>query len=191
MATVALAVALAWNARAEFPEPLVPLSRRTRLARLAAGVGLGLAFAAWVIVPMAELALRSDRRAPLPASEREIGALALPDAGSVAGFTPASFGGAYLATLFLPPFVLVAAAAAFGEGHRRRLGLVLAAFAAAGVVLAAHGPPGVWLRGLPLLDRIRYPAKGLVWTSFGVAMLAGLGLDTLRFAPGGTRARAG
>jgi len=190
MATVVLAAALAWNARAEFPEPHSPLSRGARLRRCAAGVGLGLALAAWVIVPMAELALRSDRRAPLPAAEREIGALALPDAASVAGFTRASFGGAYLATLFLPPFALVAAAAAFGEGHRRRLALALAAFAAAGVLLAAHGPPGVWLRGLPPLDRIRYPAKGLVWTSFGVAMLAGLGLDTLRFAPGTARARA-
>ena len=190
MATVVLAAALAWNPRAEFPEPPAPLPRSVTLRRLAGGVGLGLALAAWVIVPMAELALRSDRREPLPVAEREIGALTLADAGSMAGFTPASFGGAYLATLFLPVFVLVAAAAAFGEAHRRPLALVLAAFALAGVVLAAHGPPGLWLRGLPPLDRIRYPAKGLAWTSFGVAMLAGFGLDTLRFAPGAGRSRA-
>jgi hypothetical protein len=189
-ATVVLAGALAWNPRAESPEPPAPLPRAARVRRLFAGIGLGLALAAWVIVPMAELALRSDRRQPLPVAEREVGALALVDAGSMAGFTRASFGGAYLATLFLPPFVLVAAAAAFGEGHRRRLALVLATFAALGLVLAAHGAPGVWLRSLPLLDRIRYPAKGLVWTSFGVAMLAGLGLDALRFAPGGKQARA-
>ncbi len=189
-ATVVLAAALAWSSRAEFPEPAAPATRASRMRRLAAGVGLGLALAAWAIVPLAELALHSDRRVPLPAAEREIGALALRDAGSVAGFTPPSFGGAYLATLFLPPLVLVAVAAAFGEPHRRRLALVLAAFAAAGVVLAAHGPPGIWLRGLPPFDRIRYPAKGLVWTSFGVAMLAGLGLDGLRFAPGPARARS-
>lgn len=189
-ATVVLAAALAWNPRPEFPEPPAPLPRAARIRRFCAGLALGLALAAWVLVPMAELALRSDRRQPLPAAEREVGAITLADAGTMAGFTRASFGGAYLATLFLPPFVLVAAAAAFGEGHRRRLALVLALFAAAGIVLAAHGPPGVWLRGLVPFDRIRYPAKGLVWTSFGVAMLAGLGLDGLRFAPGGSRARA-
>jgi hypothetical protein len=189
IATVVLAAALAWSARAEFPEPAAPLPPGSRLRRCAAGVGLGLALAAWVIVPMSELALRSDRRQPLPAVERDVGALTLADAASMAGFLRASFGGAYLATLFLPPFVLVAAAAAFLEGHRRRLALVLAVFAALGVVLAAHGPPGLWLRSLPPLDRIRYPAKGLVWTSFGVAMLAGFGLDTLRFAPGASRRR--
>jgi hypothetical protein len=190
MATVVLAGALAWSPRAEFPEPPAPLPRPARLRRLAAGLALGLALAAWVVVPLAELAVRSDRRQALPAAERDVGAVALADVGTMAGFTRASFGGAYLATLFLPPFVLVAAAAAFAEEHRRRLALVLAVFAAAGVVLAAHGPPGLWLRSLPPLDRIRYPAKALVWTSFGVAMLAGLGLDALRFAPGRSRVRA-
>ncbi|HTR03666.1 MAG TPA: hypothetical protein VMN82_10760, partial [Thermoanaerobaculia bacterium] len=190
LATAALAGALAWNARPEFPEPPSPLPRGARLRRCAAGLLLGAALAGWAIVPLAELALHSDRRNALPAAERNLGAVGWRDAGSMAGFTPPSFGGAYLATLFLPPFVLVAAAGAFGEDHRRRLAGTLAAFALLGVVLAAGGPPGEWLRALPPLDRFRYPAKGLVWTSFGAAMLAGLGLDALRFAPKPTRWRA-
>jgi hypothetical protein len=102
---------------------------------------------------------------------------------------PASFGGAYLATLFLPPFALVAAAAAFREDHRRSLALLLAVAAAIGIVLAAGSAPGLWLRRLPPLDRIRYPAKALVWSSFGASMLAGLGIDSLRFSPGPARSR--
>lgn len=191
LATAALSAALAWNARPEFPEPPSPMPRGVRLRRCAAGLLLGAALSGWAIVPLAELALHSDRREALPAAERDVGAVGWRDAGSVAGFTAPSFGGAYLATLFLPPFVLVAAAGAFGEDHRRRLALTLAAFALLGVVLAASGPPGAWLRALPPLDRFRYPAKGLVWTSFGAAMLAGLGLDALRFAPKESRFRAG
>jgi hypothetical protein len=189
-ATAVLAAALAWNPRAEFPEPPAPVPRAARMRRFAAGAALGIALAGWSILPLAELALHSDRRDPLPVAERDVGAVGLRDVGSMAGFTAASFGGAYLATVFLPPFVLVVAAAAFGESHRRRLAVLLAAFALLGVVLAVGSPPGPWLRSLPLLDRIRYPAKGLVWTSFGVAMLSGLGLDALRFPPRGARARA-
>ena len=189
-ATVVLAGALAWSPREEFPEPFSPQPRVARMRRFAAGVGLGLALSAWVIAPMAELALHSERRHAFSAEERDAGALTWRDAGTMTGFTPASFGGSYLATLFLPPFVLVASAAAFREEHRRRLALVLAVFAALGVLLAAAGPPGAWLRSLAPLDRVRYPAKWLAWSSFGLAAMAGLGFDALRFSPGGTRGRA-
>lgn len=188
-ATILLAAVLAVSPRAAFPEPIAPPPRSASIRRFALGLGLGLALAAWVIVPMAELALHSDRRHALPAAQRDAGALALRDAKSAAGFTPAWFGSAYLASLFLPPCVLVAAAAAFREGHRRRLALVLSVLALLGVAISSHGPPGLWLRSLPPLDRIRYPAKGLVWTSFAVAMLAGMGLDSLRFVEGGRRGR--
>jgi len=189
-ATVVLAAALAWSPRAEFPEPPAPAPRPLRLMRLAAGVGLGIALAGWVLVPMAELAAHSERQRAFPEAEREVGALGPGDAASVVGYTPASFGSAYLATLFLPPFALVAAAGAFREDHRRGLAILLAAAAVLGIVLAAKGAPGLWLRRLPPLDRIRYPAKALVWTSFGISMLAGLGLDSLRFSPGSDRSRA-
>ncbi len=189
-ASIVLAVVLAANARAPFPEPIVPVSRAATLRRAAAGVGLGLALSAWVLLPMAELALHSDRREALPASQRDLGAVGSRDALSVAGFSAPFFGGSYLASLFLPPFALVAAAAAAGEGHRRRLVVLLAAFAVAGVLLATSGFPGAWLRAIPPLDRIRYAAKSLAWTAFAVAMLAGLGLDALRFSPGALRRRA-
>ncbi len=189
-ATVALAAALAWSPRAEFPEPQEERPRSFRMRRFAAGVGLGIALAAWVIAPMGELALHSDRRHPLPVEERNAGAATLRDAASVAGFTAPSFGGAYLASLFLPLFVVVAAGGAFLEDHRRRLAVVLGAFAVVGLVLAAGAPPGSWLRALPPLDRVRYPAKWLVFPSFAVAMLAGLGFDALRFAPPEGRRRS-
>jgi len=187
--TLLLAAALAFWAREEFPEPAVPMPRAASLRRFAAGAALGLALAAWVLIPMAELALHSDRRHALPTAEREYGAVGWNDLLSVGGYSPAWFGGGYLATLFLPPFALVAAGASFREPSRRRLALVLSAFALLGVLASIHAPPGPWLRGLPPLDRIRYPAKALSWTFFAVAMLAGLGLDTLRFLRVGIRER--
>ncbi len=190
-ASIALAAGLAWRPRAPFPEPVAPTPRLAALRRCGAAIALGLALAAWVLVPMGELGLHSDRRSALPAAERDLGAVGERDALSLAGFSAPFFGGAYLASLFLPPFVLVAAAGAFSEDHRRRLALALAVVAAAGVVLAGAGPPGAWLRAIPPLDRVRYAGKGLAWTAFGVAMLSGLGLDALRFSARGVRARAG
>jgi len=190
-ASIVLALGLAWRPRKAFPEPIAPTPRLAPLRRAAVATALGLALAAWVLVPMGELGLHSDRRSALPAAERDLGAVGVRDGLSLAGFSPPFFGGAYLASLFLPPFVLVAAAGAFSEEHRRRLALVLAVVAAAGVVLAGAGPPGAWLRAVPPLDRVRYAGKGLAWTAFGIAMLSGLGLDALRFSPRGARARAG
>lgn len=188
-ATVLLAAAMVVFPREEFPAPFVPAPRSSTMRRFAAGVGLGIALAAWVLVPMAELAIRSDRRHPLPAAERDYGAVGLRDLLSVGGYSPPWFGGAYLASLFLPPFVLVGAAAAFREAHRRRIALVLSVFALLGLLLASHGSPGAWLRSLPPMDRIRYPAKGLAWTAFAVAMLSGIGVDALRFVKGEPRDR--
>ena len=188
-ASIALALALAANPRDPYPEPVVPVPRWSGLRRCGAGVLLGLALAAWVIVPMAELSLHSDRRLPLPAHARDLGAVGIPDLMSVAGFTPPFFGGTYLASLFLPPFALVAAAAAFAEPHRRRLVFLLAGFGAVGIFLSIQVPPGTWLRALPLLDRIRYASKGLAWTAFSAAMLAGLGIDALRFGADDGRRR--
>jgi hypothetical protein len=182
-ASVVLGAALVFRPRHETPEPVETPSRWASPRRFAAAVVLGVALAAWVLAPMAELGLQSDRRHALDPAERDVGAIGARDALSAAGYVAPWFGGSYLATLFLPPFAAVAAAAAFLERDRRPLAAVLLAFAAAGLVLAAHGPPFSWLRAAPPLDRIRYPAKALAWSSFGAAMLAGLGADTLRFAP--------
>jgi hypothetical protein len=190
-ATVLIAAALAAWPREEFPEPLVAMPRGATFRRFAAGVGLGIALAAWVILPMAELAVRSDRRHALPAAERDYGALSARALASAAGLSLHQADSGYVSSVFLPTFVLVAAAAGFREPHRRRLALLLAAFALAGLLVAMSGPPGSWLRAVPPLDRLRYPAKGFSWTIFAVAMLAGLGIDSLRFEPGGARDRIG
>jgi len=187
---VGLAIVMVLRARPAFPEPVVSPPRWQPVSRLAAAVALGLLLAAWMLIPFGELAAHSDRRATLPAAERNIGAVEAREALSLAGWIPVGPGNAYLASLFLPPFVLVAAAAAFREEHRRPLAAVLALVCLAGVVLAMNGPPGSWLRSLPPLDRIRYPSKALAASAFGVAMLAGLGLDSLRFAPTSARERA-
>jgi hypothetical protein len=188
-ASLILGAALAWSPRAEFPEPLVAMPRGVALRRFGAGTGLGLALAAWVLFPMAELAVRSDRRHALPPAERDYGALSPGALASAAGFSLRQADSGYVSSVFVPAFVLVAAAAGFREPHRRRLALALLVFALAGALVAMSGPPGSWLRSLPPLDRLRYPAKGLAWTVFGLAALAGLGIDGLRFAPGGVRGR--
>ncbi len=84
-ASIALAVALALAPRREFPDPIVALPRAVSVRRLGAGLALGLALAAWVLVPMAELVIRSDRRHPLAVEARDFGALSAPAARSARG----------------------------------------------------------------------------------------------------------
>ena len=187
--SIALAIALALAPRREFPDPIVALPRAVSARRLGAAVALGLALAAWVLVPMAELALRSDRRHPIPAAARDYGDLAAPAARSAVGFGGPAGASAYLVSVYTGPLILLAAAAAFAEEHRRRLAVILAAFALAGMLLAMHGPPGEWLRAIAPFDRVRYPAKWLAWTVFAAAILAGLGVDSLRFAASTPRRR--
>ena len=189
VATVGLAIALAVFPRPGFPEPVVAPPKSESLRRLLAGVALGLALAAWVLAPMGELVVRSDRRHPLPAESRDYGAVGAPAALSAAGFPAAGGAGAYLASLYVGPLVLVAAAAAFAEDHRRGLTRLLAAIALLGILLSMHGPPGAWLRAIPPLDRVRYPVKWLSLTVFSVSMLAGLGADGFRFAAGASGSR--
>jgi hypothetical protein len=183
IATIALALLFLRFRRAEPEGGWRETTPRESLRRGAAGAALGLALAAWVLFPMAELALRSERRVAFPAAERDIGAVRIGALVSALGAGEDSLGNFFFASLHLGPIALVAAAAAFAERERRGLVWLLAAVAAAGIVLSAAAPPGTWLRELPGLNRIRYPAKALVVTLFAVAALAGLGLDTLRFLP--------
>jgi hypothetical protein len=83
------------------------------------------------------------------------------------------------------PLVLCVAVAPFFERERRRLALLLLGVGLAGLLVAAAGPPGSWLRAIPPLDRMRYPEKWLGASVFSLAALGGLGLDTLRFRAGG------
>ena len=181
---ILLALLFAWRARSRDPD-WRDLPPRRRLFVGASAVLLGLALAAWVLVPMAELAFFSDRRAALSAGEREGGAVRPAGLASFAGLSPGRSGTEYLGSLHAGPLLLCAAAAAFTEKQRRPLAILLGVLALAGVLASATGPPGAWLRAVAPLDRVRYPAKALAWTFFAVPLLAGLGVDSFRFARGG------
>jgi hypothetical protein len=182
-ATLILAALLAWEVRRE-PSGWAEPSRGRRLVRLAGAAGLGLALAAWVILPMGELLWHSERRAPLLAAERDSDAAGLPALSSALGRLPIeTTASGYLPSLYAGPVLFFAACAAFAEKEKRRLALLLLFVAAAGILVSMSGPPGSWVRALPGLDRLRYPAKGLAWTFFAMAMLAGIGADRLRFLP--------
>jgi hypothetical protein len=174
------------------PDPDRPWldSRKKSPPRTAGGILLGLALAAWMLVPMGELALHSDRRGPLPAEEREPGAVALPALAAGLARRETATRTYWLPSLFVGSLVLAVAAAPFFERERRRLALVLAGIGLAALLVAAAGPPGSWLRAIPPLDRMRYPEKTLAATVFALSALSGLGLDTLRFRAGGRILRA-
>ena len=182
--TALLALGLALVPTPDAEKPWLDSPRRSFL-RAGAGLLLGVALAAWVIVPMGELALNSDRRGALSAEEREPGALDLPALVSGLAQPPAATRTYWLSSLFVGPLVLAVALAAFFERDRRRLVLLIAGIGVAGLIVAAAGPPGSWLRAIPPLDRVRYPEKWLGATVFALAALGGLGLDTLRFRAGG------
>jgi len=178
--TVLIALLLSFFPRPDTDRPWAD-SRVKSPLRTGGAIVLGLALAAWVLVPMGELALHSDRREPLAVAEREPGAVpvtALAAALVSPQSPPRTF---WIASLFLGPLVLAAAAAAFLERERRALVVLLATIALAGLLAAAAGPPGSWLRAIPPLDRMRYPEKTLSMSVFALAVLGGLGLDTLRF----------
>jgi hypothetical protein len=182
--TALLALAVALVPAPDLEKPWLDSPRRS-LRRAVAGLLLGLALAAWVVVPMGELVLNSDRRGALSAEEREPGALGLPALASGLARPPTGTRTYWLSSLFVGPLVLSVAVAAFFERERRRLALLLLGLGLGGLLLAAAGPPGSWLRSIPPLDRMRYPEKWLGATVFSLAALGGLGLDTLRFRAGG------
>jgi hypothetical protein len=179
-ATLALAGILLATARR--PEEVVRSDTPgRRAARLVAASLLGLAIAGWALVPFAELLAQSGRRDALARAERESGTVGTAAAASVLGLSTNSSGSSYLESLYIGPIALIAAAAAFGEKERRRLVLVLAGVGIVAFLVSAAAPPGTWLRSLPPLDRVRYPAKALTLAFFALSVLAGFGLDALRF----------
>jgi len=166
-----------------------PPTRERAVARTALAALLGFGLAACVLVPMAELLVNSDRRAPLSAVDREAGTAGVPALASLLGVSSGDAATGYLSSLYVGPLPLLAAAAAFWQRQRRRLLWVLALLGLAGILISSAGPPGTWLRLLPPFDRVRYPSKALVLTVFSISVLAGLGADSLRFAEGGARRR--
>ncbi len=188
-ATLLLGAVLSLSPRPPLRDGWAKPPPRQPLLRFGAAALLGLALAGWALVPFGELALQSDRRTSLTAPQRPAGAVSAEAFSGALGISDRASGTAYLSSLYVGPLALFAALAAFSERERRRLVWLLTGIALAGVVLAASAPPGLWLRGLPPLDRLRYPAKALVWTLFALSVLAGLGADRLRFLPGTRRLR--
>jgi hypothetical protein len=182
--TIILAIVFAFARREEAATGWRETTARQTRRRAAGAILAGLALAAWVLVPLAELALHSERRAAFAADERELGAVHAGALPSAFGLPEDRRGSFFLVSVYLGPAVFAACAAAMADRERRRLAGLLLAVALGGILLAAAGPPGVWIRALPGLDRIRYPAKALVATLFGAAILTGLGFDALRFLPG-------
>jgi len=187
--TAAIALAVSFFPKPDPDRPWLD-SQKKSPPRTAGGILLGLALAAWMLVPIGELAIHSDRKGALPAAEREPGAIALPALAAGLVRLGSSTRTYWLPSLFVGPLVLAVAAAPFFERDRRRLALVLAGIGLAALSIAAAGPPGSWLRAIPPLDRMRYPEKTLAATVFALAALSGLGLDTLRFRAGGRILRA-
>lgn len=181
--TLLIAAALSLVPRPDLEKPWLD-SRAKSALRTGGAVVFGLALAAWVLVPMGELALHSDRRGPLPMAEREPGAVPLTALAATMAWPQSAPRTFWIASLFVGSLALAVAAAAFFERERRALALLLAAILLIGLLVAAAGPPGSWLRAIPPLDRMRYPEKALSISVFALAGLAGLGLDTLRFRGG-------
>ena len=186
LATAAVAALFVWRSRPE-AEGGFAAGPSLRLLRLGAALALGLVLAAAALVPFAELAAVSDRSGPLPAAERESGSVGAIGLSSAIGRSPGNGGTSYLTSLAAGTLTLLFAGAAFADRERRGLVLLLAAIGAAGILLAAAGAPGAWVRSIPPLDRFRYPAKALALTAFSLSVLAGLGLDALRFSPDARR----
>lgn len=187
LATFLLCAVLVWKARApELPDGTAPRAG-LRLSRVAVSAALGLLVASAALVPFLELASRSERRGPLPVAEREGGSVGWTALSSAIGRSPGSAGTSYLSSVEAGALALLLAGVAFAERERRPLVVLLAAVGAAGILLSASGPPGPWLRAIPPLDRFRYPAKALALPAFSLAILAGLGLDGVRFSAGARR----
>src|SRR5262249_55806087 len=172
-ATLAASLAFAVAARPAEPEGWAQEKPLRAAQRLGVWALLGLMLAGWVLVPMAELALRSDRREPMPVAERDSGAA---DGSSFASLLGMGGHGSlsYMGSLFVGPVGVLAAAAAVGEPRRRALVGLLLVIALAGALVAMSGWPGTWIRAIPPLDRLRYPAKALLFPHFALSVLAGL-----------------
>ena len=184
-----LAVALALRRGASSRERLAALPRAARLRRLAAAAGSG-----WRSRRGCSCRWGSSRCArtgapPLPAAERD-------SARCTSGAAAAALGGRLgrpLGRSLLPRVALSrprrprrvrrgASPSANGAGSS----WILAAFALAGILLAAPARRDAGSARCPPLDRVRYPAKcARGWTLFAAADAPGLGFDALRFCPRG------
>jgi hypothetical protein len=178
-------------------EPGSAVWSRARLAMVAAGlaVGLGaLVLAAAQLLPTMELVSRSSR-SQLPAGARLYWSMhpwslletlcPVPPSGLPLrrGLRTVLYEGreAYLASLYLGGTTLALALAAF-LGRRRpfRWALLGVTSVLLIVSLGWHTPIGRLIASLPPLDTFRYPVKAMVPAALAVALLAGMGFESLR-----------
>ena len=157
--------------------------------------------------PSLELLLRSPRFSSLGSAGRIFWSVhplvmlqtvfpVFPDSLPLSGEARAAYSEsreAYLRSLYLGVASIGLVATSVEAGRRRRW-LFFFALAAAGALLALgrHTPvygAAAWL--LPPLRALRFPAKALVLTGFGWAMLVGLGVDAWRRGGGERLARWG
>ncbi len=166
-----------------------------------AGLGLmvvcGLGLAALYLVPFLEL-LNTLGRVGTPSYEFAT-ILSLEPARVITLLYPYFLGGNFGAPERGPGFMvemsaylgsLPLALAAFSFTQRNWRIWFLGAFVVLGLVLALGGftPLYALVYRLPLFGTVRAPARFLMWFIFGIAFLAGFGLDALRVAPKNSRA---
>ncbi len=173
------------------------------LAVLALSGALGALLAAGQLIPTLELAALSERAGGLPEAAAAVGSLALDgpglrlwllgatDPGLLTGDRAES--AQYLG--LLTPLLALGAAVTGLRGRDGRLDwrwVALLALGALGFLLALGPATPVFSAAralLPGFASFRAPARALVWTSFALALLAGLALDRLA-ARRGARTRA-
>ena len=176
-----------------------------RLVSCGLAVGLGLALAAAMLVPYAELLAASNRGASLPGEFADFGAR-LPPVQLLASFAPGFFGGdggvpywgfptreAVTPYLGVVPLALVLSPV---PRRARREAWALRAIAVLGLLLAM-GPATPVLAAVravaPLMDRARHPARWLLLAMLAGSWLAGWGaqqlMDRARPDPAGLGAR--
>lgn len=147
------------------------------------------------LLPTAELFLQTQRFAgTVPASvvlDNAVGWTDLPhlfnpflSASTVAVLAGEKF--SWVTTFHVGVCAAACMALAFVRPARKRLVFGSALLAGAGIILALGANAGIypWLmRHLPLFSSVRYPAQWLVLTMAGSAVLTGIGLQRLRYAP--------
>lgn len=188
--TVLIGVVLAWPRRA-FP----PASR------FAAVAALGMGLAAFTLFPLSGLVAASARGTGFPTEvvlSHSIHPLAFLQV-LVAGFfgDPAHLaarfwgqryfplGFPYLVSLYLGATVLALAALGALEGRVLRRRLVWLSLLAALVCLGTWVGLGAIVEWIEPLRSLRYPSKAFFTVHFAVALLAALGLDSVRHAQDG------
>ena len=182
------AAGVAFIARSD--EPGVPdATGRFAAARLAAGLLLGAALAAVVVLPFVSHLRETGRLSGAtkeealarPVGPSDLADLLWPPPASLTR-APGPGRGSYLVTLALGPLPLALAASGLVSQGRGRVALAVAAVGAAGFLLSLGAAGGVvpvlWETGL--VRGLRFPARWFALTHLALSVLAAAGVDVWR-----------